>query len=167
MPPDDRGSRLEWLFGVVLPSVVLGPFIVFGLLGSFITLLTRSSRLEAASLEVMGVLVGLALVGALGLLALGTVLRRGSAAIRAQPVLRAFVFVALLALVLGGLYALYAQAPSLVWSFRDPKNRLGLLFQIPAVVLLLGPVLVASRYLYRLAGPSKGRVTAHTGQGSG
>ena len=151
MAPSPRpASRFEWIFGVVAPALILGPFMAFGLLGAGITFLTRRATLEPASREIMGILVLLAIAGGMGLVGLATVLRSGPEAIRARLAMRVACGIAIGTLVAAGLFALRMQVPSVAWSLGDPKNWFGLLFQVPALVLLAGPVLVGSKYLYLL-----------------
>ena len=144
------GSWPDLIFGVLLPALVLGPLMAFGLLGALLTWTFQGQKLIASSREVLGVLVLLIALGSLGLASLATVIQQGPERIGKKPWLRWTSIVAIGAGVAAAAWALAMQLPSLAWSIQDPKNHVGLLFQIPAVVVLGGPMVVGLKYVVRL-----------------
>ena len=144
------GSWPDLIFGVLLPGLVLGPLMAFGLLGAVFTWTFQGQKLIPSSREVLGVLVLLIVVGSLGLASLATVIKHGPEQVGKNPLLRWTSIVAIGAAVAAAAWALAMQLPSLAWSIQDPKNYIGLLFQIPAVVVLGGPIVVGLKYFVRL-----------------
>lgn len=56
-------------------------------------------------------------------------------------------------LVLLTLVAVLAQVPSLIWALGDVRQASSLLVLVPAVLVLLGPLLVGTKYLLALVRP--------------
>ena len=139
--PARRGTGLELFFGVWLPSLVLGPFMVFGLLGLVITALTRSSQMAPMSWQVMGIFLALMVIAGCALGSLWLVLTQGPDWFRAQPALR---WSALAAGAAGLLVAVWTMWVSL------PSGNL-------SALLLLGPVIVGLRHLPALLVADEGR----------
>ena len=144
------GSWPDLIFGVLLPGLVLGPLMAFGLMGALLTWTWQGDKLIPRSRELLGVLVLLIVVGSLGLVLLATVIKLGPEQVGRKPWLRWTSAVAVGSAVAASAWALAMQLPSLAWSIQDPRNYTGLLFQLPAVLVLGGPIVVGLKYLVLL-----------------
>lgn len=144
-PGLDRARKLEFVFGVAIPGVILGPMLMLGLLGIVVT--GASRPMPDASKDVMGILVAMALGGLFALAAIAAAVLLGPDRIKRRPALRVAVVIALLGGIAAAGFALWAQRSSLAWSTSARENFGALFYIVPGLIALGGPVVVALRYL--------------------
>ena len=148
---DDRvrraAPRRDLVWGVVLPSVVLGPFVAFGLAVIAVTGVGPAAPSRAAGHGTAMWLVAAMVSGTLHVVALRAAILARPSAVYEKPALRAAVAGVLLAGCATCGLAIAAQLPGLAWALQPGGNVFALALQIPGIALLLGPLVVGAKYL--------------------
>ena len=145
-------EKRDLILGVVVPGVVLVPFLVLGLLGLAVTLLSRRP-LPPEGRALVPLFVALGAMALVFLAAMTSVLWTGPAQVRRSRWRRVVTAALLAAGVLLTLVAVLAQVPSLIWALGDARQASSLLVLIPGLLVLLGPLLVGTKYFLALVRP--------------
>jgi hypothetical protein len=138
-----RTRRLEFVFGVMVPGVILAPMLVLGLLGMVVS----GGHAPDESKGVMRILLAMSISGLCALAAIAAAVVMEPERIKQRPALRVAIVVGLLAGIASAGYALWAQRSSVAWSTSASENVGALFLIIPGLLALGGPIVVALRRL--------------------
>lgn len=159
-PPSESVSKVrkgDLIFGVIVPGILFGPFLMFGLLGGILTVATSDTPMQKSSLDFIGIVAVMIVAAALALTALGLTVVMGPEKVARKPWLRMGIVVSLLGGIAVAGYVLWAQRSGLQWSLGKSGKTTALWSLIPALVALAGPIVVAARYLPSLVRGSSTR----------
>jgi hypothetical protein len=148
-PPElSRPSKLDVVFGLVIPGMIFGPMLLLGVVGMLVT--GAGGNVPRESQDVLGILLAMSIAAVVALAALAVAVMLGPARIKQRPLLRGAVVVGLIAGIAVAAYALWAQRSSVTWATSASANAGALVLIVPGLLALGGPMVVALRHLLAL-----------------
>jgi hypothetical protein len=142
---NSRARKLDLIFGVVVPGIILGPMLLLGLLGMAVT--GASGPVPDESKGVMQSLIAMSIAGLFGIAAVAAAVLMGPERIKQRPIFRFSVVLALVAGIAVAAFALWSQRSSVAWSASASENFGALFLIVPGLLALGGPIVVALRRL--------------------
>jgi len=136
-----RINQLELFLGLLPASLILGPFLLLGMLGMILTAVTGFSGLPQVSRELLPLFFLLALIGLAALGSLWLLVLVGPEEIRRWRLGQWFILGSVLSGTILAVWAAWA-----VWP-KQAASQAQILFQMIQVFILAGPAAVGIRYL--------------------